>query len=133
MVALGFSGDRLGGMAMLKNSDNWDYQWAQIVGRAWADDSFNQRLRADPAGVLDEYDLPPPAGIRIEVLECLDGVPEDTDGVLRLILPGKPSAAELSDDELCSAAGAKAAARCGCGGCHGCGGCGGCVACLWCY
>jgi hypothetical protein len=124
---------------MLKQSVNWDYQWGQIVGRAWGDDDFNQRLLADPAGVLKEYDLPPPVGLRIEVLEACDRVPEDTDRVMHLVLPGKPSAAELSEEELCSAGGPVAADRCGCGGCHGCGGCrgcggcGGCVACVWCY
>ena len=113
---------------MSKKSNNWDYQWGQVVGRAWADDDFNQRLRADPAGVLKEYDLPPPAGLRIEVLEDTDRVPEDTDGVMYLVLPGKPSAAELSEEELCNVGGAVAAARCGCHGCHSCGGCGGCGA-----
>jgi len=135
MVAPGFSPDRLGGKAMSKKSNNWDYQWGQIVGRAWADEDFNQRLRADPAGVLTEYDLSPPAGLRIKVLEDTDQVPEDTDGVMHLVLPGKPSVAELSEEELCNVGGAVAAARCGCGGCHGCGGCGGCaacVACVWC-
>jgi hypothetical protein len=126
---------------MSKKSSNWDYQWGQIVGRAWADDSFNQRLRSDPAGVLSEYGLPPfvdekGAGLRIEVLDGHpDRNPEDTDGVMHLVLPGKPSAAELSEEDLCSAGGPVAVARCGGGGCHscgGCGGCGGCAACIWC-
>jgi hypothetical protein len=121
---------------MLPKSSSWDYQWGQIVGRAWADDGFSQRLRTDPVGVLTEYDLPPPAGLRIEVLVDPDLVPEDTAGVIHLVLPGKPSAAELSEDELCNDGGIVAAARCGCGGCHSCGrcgGCGGCYACVWCY
>jgi hypothetical protein len=116
---------------MLGQSVNWDYRWGQIVGRAWADDDFKQRLLADPAGALKEYDLPPPAGLRIEVLEDPDRVPEDTDGVMHLVLPGKPSAAELSVDELCRVGGAVAADRCGCEWCHRCqrchcGWCGGC-------
>jgi hypothetical protein len=118
---------------MLKQSVNWDYQWGQIVGRAWADDDFNQRLLADPAGVLKEYDLPPPVGLRIEVLEDPDRVPEDTDAVMHLVLPGKPSAAELCEEDLCSLGSAVDVARCGCGGCHGCGGCGGCGGCVWCF
>ncbi len=87
---------------MSMKSSNWDYQWGQIVGRAWADDNFSQRLRSDPAGVLKEYDLPPPAGLRIEVLENPDRVPEDTDGVMHLVLPGKPSAVELCEEDVCS-------------------------------
>ena len=87
---------------MLKKSINFDYRWGQIVGRAWADDRFNQRLLTDPAEVLKEYVLSPPAGLRIEVLENPERVPEDTEGVMHLVLPAKPSAAELSEDELCS-------------------------------
>jgi hypothetical protein len=121
---------------MFKQSVNWDFQWGQIVGRAWADDDFSQRLLADPAGVLKEYDLAPPAGTRIEVIEDPDRAPEDSDRVIHLVLPAKPSAEELSEDELCSVGGGVAVARCGCGGCHacrGCGGCGACGGCVWCY
>src|ERR1700733_11480951 len=103
---------------MLTQSVNWDYQWSQIVGRAWADDDFSQRLLADPASILTEYQLVPPAGLRIEVLQNPARVPEGGDGIMQLVLPEKPSAAELSEDELCSAGSAVAAARCGCGGCH---------------
>lgn len=120
---------------MFKQSVNWDYRWGQIVGRAWADSDFNRRLLADPASVLTEYDLRPPAGVRINVLEDAEHVPADTESVMHLVLPSKPSAMELSDEELCSPG--TAVARCGCGGCHGCGGCGGCggcvVTCIWCY
>jgi hypothetical protein len=105
---------------MVRQSVNWDYQWSQIVGRAWADNDFKQRLLDHPEGVLKEYNLPPPVGVRIEVSENPDWAPENTDDVMRLVLPGKPSAAELSEDELCSVGGAVAADRCGCGWCHHC-------------
>jgi hypothetical protein len=122
---------------MVKQSVNWDYRWGQIVGRAWADQDFNLRLRTDPAGVLTEYDLTPPAGVRVEILDDAACAPADSEGVLHLVLPGKPSAEQLSEDDLTSATSPIAVARCGCGGCHGCGGCGGCggcvVTCVWCY
>jgi hypothetical protein len=118
---------------MLKQSVNWDYQWGQIVSRAWGDNNFNQRLISDPTSVLAEYDLPLPAGQRVAVLENPHQIPEDTDDVMHLVLPGKPSDSELSEEELGGAGGIVAADRCGCHGCHGCGGCGGCVACVWCY
>lgn len=117
---------------MLRQSVNWDYQWGQIVGRAWADDDFKQRLLHNPAGVLKEYDLPPPDGFRIEVFEDPTQVPENNDGVMHLVLPGKPSAAFLSEDDLCSVGAPVGADRCGCGWCHHCehcgysGWCGGC-------
>jgi hypothetical protein len=115
---------------MLGQLVNWDYQWGQIVGRAWADEDFKQRLLASPALALAEYDLALPADLRIEVLEDPPWVPESNDEVLYLVLPVKPSDEELSEDELCSV-GAEAAARCGgdwCHRCHHCycGWCGGC-------
>src|ERR1700761_6008233 len=120
---------------MPEKSDNWDFQWGQIVGRAWADKEFDQRLRADPAGILTEYGLLPSSGLRIEVLDDTGLVPEDTDAVMHLVLPAKPSTAALSEDDLCSVSGPVAVDRCGCGGCRcgACGGCGTCGGCVWCY
>jgi len=109
---------------------NWDYQWGQIVARAWADSDFKQRLRADPVAVLEEYDLTPPDGQRIEVHESPQQASENTDEVLVLVLPAKPSDEDLSEDELCSV-GAEAAERCGCEWCHRCERCR-CHHCEWC-
>jgi len=115
---------------MLGQPAHWDYQWGQIVGRAWADGDFKKRLFADTAGVLTEYDLAPPAGLRVEVIENSEWVPESTPEVLYLVLPARPSDEDLSEDELCST-GAVAADRCGCEWCrcwrcHRCEWCGGC-------
>jgi hypothetical protein len=118
---------------MLKQSVNWDYQWGQIVGRAWADDEFSQRLLADPISVLTEYDMEMPTGVRVKVLADTERVPEDTTGVVHLALPSRPSDAELSEEDLRST-GPVGVDRCGCGGCGcGCGGCRGCSGCVWCY
>jgi len=113
---------------MLEQSVNWDCQWGQIVARAWADGNFKQRLFADPAATLREYELTPPADYRIAVFEESDPVPQDADGVLHLVLPGKPSSADLSEEELFSGGGAVGVDRCGCGGCFRCHRC----ACGWC-
>jgi hypothetical protein len=113
---------------MLGQPVNWDYQWGQIVGRAWADEGFKQRLLADPAAVLKEYDLAPPSGVNVELLQESDWVPESTDETLYLVLPVKPSDDELSEDELCSVGGAVAAKRCGCEWCSRCHRC----HCEWC-
>jgi hypothetical protein len=113
---------------MLGQPVNWDYQWGQIVGRAWADDDFKQRLLSDPAAVLKEYDLAQPAGLRIEMLQDPEWVPESTDEVLYLVLPVKPPDEELCEDDLCSVGGAVGVERCGCGWCHRCERC----HCEWC-
>ena len=101
---------------MLGQLVNWDYQWGQLVGRAWADDDFKHRLLADPARALAEYDLAPPAGVRIKVLDNPAWVPESTAELMYLVLPVKPSEEELSEDDLRRIA----AAGCRCGGCRGC-------------
>jgi len=113
---------------MLGQSIDWECQWGQIVARAWGDDDFKQRLFADPAEILQEYDLTAPAGFRFEVVDDPDSVPRDTNGVIHLVVPGKPSARDLSEEELCSVGGAVSVDRCGCGGCHRCHRC----ACEWC-
>lgn len=107
---------------------NWDYQWGQVVGRAWADDDFKRRLLDDPEAVLRECDLELPAGRRVEVIEGAEWTPESSDEVMYLTLPAKPSDEELSEDELCSAGTAPGVNRCGCEWCHRCYHC----HCEWC-
>jgi hypothetical protein len=113
---------------MLGKPANWDFQWGQIVGRAWADDEFKELLLADPAAILEEYDLAPPAGVGVEIFQDPDLIPESNDEVLYLLLPVKPGAEELSEDDLCSVGSPGTAKRCGCGWCHGCYHC----HCAWC-
>jgi hypothetical protein len=115
---------------MLQQGVSWDYQWSQIVGRAWADSDFKQRLLANPTAILEEYELAMPTGTRIHVLEEPASVPSGTDEVQYLLLPAKPSDDELCEDELRSVEGAVGVqrcgwcrcrcprCRCGCWGCH---------------
>jgi hypothetical protein len=77
---------------------DWDYQWSQIVARAWADAAFKARLLSNPTEVLKEYGLAAPAGLTLKVHE-------NTDKVVNLVLPIKPAPAELSEEELHRAAG----------------------------
>jgi Nitrile hydratase, alpha chain len=72
-------------------------QWAQIVAKAWSDDKFKQRLLADPVAVLKEHGLNSPPGLQVKVVE-------NTDQVLYLTLPAKPSG-ELSEADLEQVAG----------------------------
>ena len=96
---------------------NWDYQWGEIVGRAWVDEAFKARLLAGPMAALKEYDLTVPEGVRLQVLEDPDTIPEDTNEVFYLVLPGRPPAEDLSEEELCGVGGDVITARCGCERC----------------
>jgi hypothetical protein len=104
---------------------NWDYQWSQVVGLAWADDAFKQRLFANPAKVLKEWGVTVPAGLQVKVLENTDPLPEDTDELLHLVLHPRPSAEALSEEELFGGVPGHAVAGCGCERCS-------CHHCYWC-
>jgi hypothetical protein len=77
----------------LEQSTGGRNQWGKIVAQAWDDERFRKRLLADPAAVLKEHGVVVPQGIRVKVLE-------DTDQLVHLTLPLKPSSQELSDADL---------------------------------
>ncbi len=83
----------------MANATSWEQQWGQVVAQAWSDDGYKQRLLADPAAVMAEQGLTPPAGKQVRIIE-------DAADTLSIVLPPKPD--ELSDDELDQAAGAGA-------------------------
>ena len=118
---------------MAESQVDWDYQWGQVVARAWADDAFKKRLLKDPAAVLKEYGLLVPSGIKLNVVE-------NTEKVINLVVPLKPEPEELSEEELHRAAGGAhsrgcAACRRACERCAACEACvvsAACVACRRC-
>ena len=83
---------------MAQQKDDWSKKWASIVAQAWADDNFKKRLQVDPAKVLAEQGLKVAPGVRIKIVE-------DTDQVVHLALPQKPSSEELADEHLKQIAG----------------------------
>lgn len=76
----------------------------QLIAKTWVDEAFKQRLMSDPLTVLKEEGIEIAEGIQVRVVE-------DTDTVMHLVLPPKPSEDELSDEELSDAAGGQC--RCG--------------------
>ena len=86
-------------------SGDFEYQWGQMVARAWADPEVKTKLLADPVGVMREVGLEPPPGRQIRVVE-------DTGDVLHLVLPSKPSAQALSEEELHGGGGGYGAESC---------------------
>ncbi|HVS40528.1 MAG TPA: NHLP leader peptide family RiPP precursor [Gemmataceae bacterium] len=90
-------------------SGDFEYQWGQLVARAWDDPAFKAKLIADPVAVLQENGVTPPAGGRLQVVE-------NSADVAYLVLPTKPTSRELSEEELQSVAGGR-----GYEPCHRCG------------
>ena len=84
-------------------------QYGQIVAKAWADDDFKARLLADPAAVLQQEGIAVPTGLEVRAVE-------NTDKVLYLALPPKPSE-NLSDEQLSQVAGGASSSTAGCLGC----------------
>lgn len=83
------------------NQEVQNSQINNILAKCWADESFKQKLLANPAEVLKAEGVEIPVGYSVRVLE-------NTDKIINYVLPPNPNA-ELSDSELESVAGGKAA------------------------
>jgi len=83
------------------NQEVQNSQINNILTKCWADASFKKKLLIDPTAILKAEGIEIPTGYTIRVLE-------NTDKVINYVLPPNPNA-ELSDSELESVAGGKAA------------------------
>jgi hypothetical protein len=68
--------------------------WAKIVAQAWVDETFKQKLLAQPLTVLKEYGIDVPAGTNVQVVEAAES------DMYTLILPGKPREMSGSVEEV---------------------------------
>jgi hypothetical protein len=68
-------------------------QFGQIIAKTWSDESFKQRLLANPAATLKAEGFEMPAGVEVRVLE-------NSEKAFYLVLPPKPATGELSDEDL---------------------------------
>jgi hypothetical protein len=92
--------------------------WSRIVARAWCDEEFMQRLLSDPRAALAEHDLVVPSDMEVEVVLGAEVKVDDTDAVLRLVLPESPPHDLIEEDLV------EDAVAWYCGACGRCGGCG---------
>lgn len=67
-------------------------KYAEVIAKAWSDESFKQKLIANPKEALKEMGIETPSNMPIKV--C-DG----SDGTFYLVLPKKPNQ-NLSPEEL---------------------------------
>jgi hypothetical protein len=79
------------------NQEVQNSQINNILTKCWEDESFKQKLLADPTAILKAEGVEIPAGYTIQVLE-------NTDKVVNYVLPPNPNF-ELSDSELEAVAG----------------------------
>ena len=82
----------------------------QIIAKCWSDESFKQKLLADPVATLKAEGMALPDGLSVKALE-------NTDKVFHLVIPAKPT--DLSDDDLDKVAGG-IACECICDVCGSC-------------
>ena len=69
---------------------------SQILAKCWSDESFKQKLMADPMGTLAAEGAEMPEGLSVNVIE-------NTDKVFNLVIPAKPT--DLTDADLDKVAG----------------------------
>jgi len=72
-------------------------KYAELVAKAWSDEGFKNRLKADPVGVLRQAGIQVPDGVQYEVVES-------TAQKTYIVIPPKPTE-ELAEDELEKVAG----------------------------
>jgi len=70
----------------------------RIIAKAWDDEAFKKRLLADATAVLKEEGVTVQEGMTVKAIE-------NSEKVFHLVIPPKPAAGALSDDELNAASG----------------------------
>ena len=86
-------------MAMTKKGED---RWSLIMARAWAEPAFMQRLVADPAGVLKEYNVRVPTDSDVKIVLRMKDKAGKIDSMPFMT---KDQASELSDELLETVAG----------------------------
>ena len=72
---------------------------AALFAACWKDEALKARFMSDPKAVLAEYGMEVPDGMDVKVVE-------NADNCVHITMPAPPSGhAQLSDEELASAAG----------------------------
>lgn len=92
---------------MSQNQPNEEHRkkYAEVIAKAWSDESFKQKLIANPKETLKEMGVETPANMPIKV--C-DG----SDGTFYLVLPKKPQE-NMTDEDLKKMSGGGSSYNCG--------------------
>ena len=79
------------------HQEEFSKKYAEVIAKAWSDESFKKKLLENPNETLKEFGVPMPEGITFHIHE-------NGSGTCHLILPKKTNR-KLSDDELKKASG----------------------------
>lgn len=83
----------------IMDKEEWkNYQ--KMIGKAWANKSYKDRLKENPVAVLAEEGMKLPPGTKVVVLE-------DTENTVHVVIPAHPTTGEgeVSLEELATAYG----------------------------
>lgn len=96
------------------NQEEQGKKMSQLLAKCWADEGFKRKVLADPAATLKAEGVELPAGLSLKAHE-------NTDKVVHLVIPAKPT--DLSEEDLDNVAGGRSKAtdphdprKCGTGG-----------------
>lgn len=83
----------------------WQVKWGKLVAKTWQDDNLKKQLLNDPMPVLKAHGIELPAGMSAKIVE-------NTDKLLHFPLPPKPSAHDLSEEQLSAVSGGQSKSCC---------------------
>ena len=76
----------------------WRKRYAKMIGKAWSDAAYKERLMRDPRAVFTEAGLEVPSSLELAVVE-------DSVDKRYLVLPLKPAEGEIDEEALAGVAG----------------------------
>jgi hypothetical protein len=74
----------------MSKSDNL---WAKLIARTWDDEGLRAKLLSDPTTVMRAHGMDIPPGVTVKVVP-------NTETVMHFALPMKPTARDLSEEQL---------------------------------
>ena len=70
-----------------------DHVYAQLIAKAWSDDTFKSELIKNPRSLMSDMGINVPEGVDIQIVE-------DTPQKVHLVIPSRPSKDEMNEIDL---------------------------------
>ena len=75
------------------HQEEFSKKYAEVIAKAWSDESFKKKLLENPNETLKEFGVPIPEGVTFHIHE-------NGSGTCHLILPGKPNDEGVSEEDI---------------------------------